>query len=252
MIGNDHHVSVLPHAQVAVAGVFGVPEALRPATVGGHFDDFTAFPGIVNLFRDSCPSRRPPPGRLPAGGDPTEQAWSGALVVEKFYNSRCQLLPRPADGKSKALLGRRDGKLYIAVLGYEEDLDRLVRKNTERDTDVWADDCVELMFDPLNTEKGHYQFAINSVGALFDQADNDNKRNFKCEHAGRIFRDRGYWAMEFALLGKDLDGHEIKPGVMWSFNVFRTRIGAASEQAAIWPTFGHSLLPDMFPFAVFR
>jgi len=66
-----------------------------------------------------------------------------------------------------------------------------------------------------------------------------------------VFDDRGYWACEFVLDGRDLENHPIQPGTMWSMNVIRTRIGPASEMCGIWPTFGASSRRDLYPIAIF-
>ena len=185
-------------------------------------------------------------------GDPTDAVWAEARTTDKFYQNTSRWIPQLAAGRSKACIGHRDGKIYIAVLGYEEDLTQLVQKHKSRDTDVWRDDCVEIIFDPANTERDMYQFVINPAGALFDQANRDTKKNFKCQYEAAIFPDRGYWACEFALDGRDLDNHPIRPGAMWSLNLFRTRIGGGSEQGAMWPTFGFSQRMDLYPIAVFK
>ncbi len=145
-----------------------------------------------------------------------------------------------------------DDLVYHAVLGYEEDLTRLVQAHKGRDSDVWRDDCVELIFDPANTEREVYQFVINPAGVLFDQANSNQEKNFKCQYSSAVFADRGYWACEFALDGEDLDNHPIKPGTIWSLNVYRTRIGLGNEQTSVWPTFGFSQRMDIFPIAIFK
>ena len=159
---------------------------------------------------------------------------------------------QPLKGKSKAYIGHRGGKIFIAVLGYEPDLTKLILRYTGRDDPVWRDDCAELIFDPGNTEKDYYQFGVNAIGSMADIYNGDGSKNFKCRHKGNVFRDRGYGAIEFAVDGKDLDHHPIEPGAIWSLNVFRVRIGAASEHGGIWPTFGWTQRLNVYPFAIFK
>ena len=186
-------------------------------------------------------------------GDPTDEVWAEAWTTETFYHSTSRWIARPCKGKSRAFLGHKDGKIYVAVMGYEKDLKRLVRKTTARDGPTYYDDCVELIFDPRVTGTEHYQFVVNCVGAVFDRASKGGRsRNFKCEYAAKIFFDRGYWALEFALDGKELDGAAVKPGEIWGLNVFRVRIGAASEHGVIWPTFGWAHRMDLYPIALFK
>jgi hypothetical protein len=147
-------------------------------------------------------------------------------------------------------VGHHGGKVYIAILAYEDDLDRIVVKHTERDSAVWRDDCVELFFDPVNAEKYAYQFVVNAGGALFDSYKRRKHHNIENEHAAAVFRDRGYWACEFSVAASALGG-EITAESIWGMNIMRTRIGAASSQQAWWPTFGSSLNYHLHPLAVF-
>jgi len=185
-------------------------------------------------------------------GDPTEEAWTQAYSTEKFYHTTSRWIQRQTKGKSRAYIGHRDGKIYIAVIGYEEDLSKLVQTQKGRDGNIWLDDCVELIFDPDNTDSKYYQFIVNAAGALFDSANGDTGKNFKCQYAAKVFHDRGYWACEFSLDGKDLDKHPIEAGKIWSMNVFRVRIGPASEHGAIWPLFGWAHRMNLYPLAVFK
>jgi len=185
-------------------------------------------------------------------GDPTEAAWGEAWSTDRFYHTTSRWVAKPTDGKSAAFIGHLDGRIYIAILGYEKDLDKLVVRNVPRDGEVWRDDCVELIFDPDITGKNHFQFVINPLGILFDQQDGKKSKNFECDYQAKIFKDRGYWAVEFSLDGSDLDNHPIVPGTIWSFVVFRVRIGAASEHGCIWPLFGGAHRMDIYPIAVFE
>lgn len=186
-------------------------------------------------------------------GDPTDEVWaSEGREFDTFYHTTSRWVARKTKGKSKVYLGHRDGKIYIGVIGYEQDLDDLERGYTDRDSDVWSDDCVEICFDPENEAKLYYQFVINTRNALFDQANGDRSENFKCQYKTALFPKRGYWACEFAIDGKDLDDHPIAPGAVWSLNVFRVRIGPASEHGTIWPTFGWTARKELYPLAIFK
>ena len=111
---------------------------------------------------------------------------------------------------------------------------------------------MELVFDPDHTEKDFYKFVINPAGSLYDKDLSGPGKDFPCEYEVRVFDDRGYWACEFALDGKDIDNHPVQPGMVWSLNVFRARIGPASEHGGIWPSYGHTHRLDLYPIAIFR
>jgi hypothetical protein len=185
-------------------------------------------------------------------GDPADSAWQEAFRSDRFYHATSRWVERRAEGRSELRIGHRDGRIYIAVLGYEDDLGRLVVKHKSRDSDTWRDDCVEVFFDPANTEKDVYQFVINAYGACLDSYKLDKSQDFECEYAARVFRDRGYWACEFAVAASELGGATITRDSVWGMNIMRTRIGPASEQGAWWPSFGSSLKYNLHPIAVFE
>ncbi len=185
-------------------------------------------------------------------GDPTDKVWKEACRIDKFYHATSKWVQREAEGRSEAYIGHKDGVLYIAVLGYEDDLSKIRATVTGRDTQPWKDDCLELIFDPANSERELYQFVINTLGAMFDKHKSDAKVNFPCKYGVKVFKDRGYMGWEFAIRGDDLGKNKIKPGVIWSMNIFRTRIGAASEQGCVWSPCGWSLRMDTYPLALFK
>ncbi len=185
-------------------------------------------------------------------GDPTDAVWAEAYTTDQFYMTVSRWAQQPMKGKSRAYIGHRDGRIHIAVVAYEEDMSKLIVRHTGRDSPVWRDDCVEIVFDPDSMGKDFYQFVINPNGALYDSTNFNEKRNFKCEYRGGLFNERGYWACEFAIDGRDLDNHLIRPGTIWSLNVFRVRIGAASEHGAIWPPFGRTHRMHLYPIAIFK
>ena len=185
-------------------------------------------------------------------GDPTDAVWSEAFTTEEFFMTTSRWVARHPKGRSRAHIGHRDGKIYIALLGYEDDMTKLARVHTDRDGEIYMDDCAEIVFDPEITGQDFYQFVVNLNGALLDIFSRDRSKNFKCEYKAQIFEGRGYWAVEFALDGKDLDNHVIEAGEMWALNVFRVRIGPASEHGGIWPLYGGTLYMHNYPLAVFQ
>ena len=185
-------------------------------------------------------------------GDPTDDVWREAYTADAFYLSTSSHVAKPASGKSRCHIGYRDGRIYIAMLGFEEDTDKLIITKKNRDDEVFRDDCVELLFNPENSEKDFVQFIINPLGTLQDIKNHDAKANFKCEAKAGVFKERGYWAAEFAIDVSELSPKPITAQTIWSFNAYRTRIGAASEQDGIWPTYGSSLRSGLYPLAVFK
>lgn len=185
-------------------------------------------------------------------GDPTDEIWKSAWHSDTFYKVTSRWVARTADGRSEAFLGYRNNKLYVAVIGYEKDLDKLSRKINIRDGNVYTDDCVEIYLDPGDTDRDFYHFVINANGTLFDRLARDKSKNYKCQYKAAVFRDRGYWACEFCIDAAELDNRRIEPGAVWIMTVIRTRIGPASEMTGIWPTYGSAFRTGLLPVAVFK
>ena len=81
-------------------------------------------------------------------GDPTDEAWQDAYSSDRFYLTVARFAGKQPEGRSRFSIGHHDGTIYIAVLGYEDDLDKLHVTHTQRDSDVWRDDCIEIFFAP--------------------------------------------------------------------------------------------------------
>jgi len=186
-------------------------------------------------------------------GDPTDVIWQQALVIEPKYQSTSNFTQKLCEGKSEAFIGHHDGRIYIAVIGYEQDLSQLAikQKAESRDGNVWLDDCVEIIVSPTASEKEATQFIINPLGAFFDQHAMDKSKNFDCDRAAKIFRDRGYWSMEFSVAADEIGG-AITRDAIWGLNLFRVRIGAASEHCSCWPVYGAAHNYFFHPLVVFE
>ncbi len=184
-------------------------------------------------------------------GDPADPAWEHGFISDRSYLTNSLWVERLSDTKSIFKVGYHDNTLYVAVVGYEDDLHDLVVKRTRRDDNIWRDDCAEIFLDPDNTEGFAYQFIINPLGVMHDIYQRRDGENFNSEYAAQVFHDRGYWACEFAIDASEMNGATINEDSLWSMNIMRTRIGGASQQCAWWPTFGTSLHFHYYPIAVF-
>lgn len=185
-------------------------------------------------------------------GIPDDVAWKEAAVYELAYASNNYWGVYPAEAQPRMMVGHFEGRIYITVLGYEDDLDELSIRHRERDSDVWRDDCVELMLAPDHDSRNVYQFAINPIGALFDTRLRDSRHNTPCEAAGAILKDKGYWAAEFSVEGAQMNEKELKSGDIWTMTVLLTRIGAGAEQCAWRPNHGSPHYYRRLPIAVFE
>lgn len=185
-------------------------------------------------------------------GDPTDAVWEAALRVDPIYVTTSKWTAMRATGKTEAFIGHHEGIIYLATRNYEDDLSKLAVKHMERDANVWADDCVEYLFDPDTKGASAYQFVINAAGAVFDSYRKDRTENVRCIQAANIYRDRGYWGIEFGVPIAELTDKKMTADTIWGINIFRARIGPESEHLAYWPTFGGTHRYELFPLAVFE
>ena len=187
-------------------------------------------------------------------GDPADDAWQAALrhVDKPWYHSTARYAAKPTDGKNDLYLGHRDGTVYFAVLGHEEDLSKLIVKHKGRDSGCYKDDCVEIFVDTDGSGSGACHLILNPVGALHDAYNRKRSENFMCQWGAKIHKDRGYWSVEVALPAKSLRNAKITADTIWGICVMRMRIGPASEACTIWPTYGSNHRYHLFPIAVFE
>ena len=179
-------------------------------------------------------------------GDPTESAWQDAYSGERFFLTVARFAARPAKGRTRFSIGHHDGRIYIAILGYEDDLDELHVTHLEDYSEIWRDDCVEIYLGH-NVSSGCYVFMMNAGGAI-----GTSQRDIQTEYAAGVFKNRGYWCCEFSVSAKDLTKDGITADSIWGVNIVRARIGGAAEHCQWWPTFGWAHHYHLFPIAMFE
>lgn len=98
-----------------------------------------------------------------------DPCWKGATVLDRFV-----LLggaePAPDERvATRALLLADRANLYLGVVCEEPLIGKLSLRHTQRDSDVWQDDDIELMLMPCAQGVDRYvQLCINPAGALMD------------------------------------------------------------------------------------
>jgi len=69
-------------------------------------------------------------------GDPSESTWKTAFSSELQYQTVSSPRALPAAGKTRVRVGHRNGRVFIAILGFEHDVSHLTAKERPRDSDV--------------------------------------------------------------------------------------------------------------------
>lgn len=184
-------------------------------------------------------------------GDPSDEAWTAAWKSDQFYRSSSRWCSHKAEGKSTAYLGHRGGKVFVAILGYENDLKKLIASHVTGDKELYKDDCVEIAFNPEITSTSTFKAVLNPTGGSLVRPLPAFK-NAKFQSRCRVFYDRGYWACEFAIDGREISTSPITSGTIWSMDVFRARIGLAAEHCALWPPHGNAMRVENWPLVLFK
>ncbi len=142
-----------------------------------------------------------------------------------------------------------DQNLYFGVECRESKVKEMVTKNKEHDSDVWADDCIELFIDPGHTHKDYFHFAVNSIGAQYDGRVMDVSWNAPWQAKASVGEKA--WFLEVAVPFSSL---EAKPqtGDLWGLNVNREHYAGGKVEFSGWSnTPGGFHLPDRFGHALF-
>jgi hypothetical protein len=99
-------------------------------------------------------------------GRPVEDVWKSAQTLRQFFAID---EGEPANPPTTVSLCAQDRRLYIsAVCGSPENAP-IVAERTRRDSDVFNDDSIEVLIDPVGPHGRVYRFVINSIGTRMEE-----------------------------------------------------------------------------------
>ena len=158
---------------------------------------------------------------------------------------------KPKESTTAWLLSHGDS-LYLAVRAEKESLKHLVAKHTERDSDVWQDEALELFIDPWSSRHDRYfHVAINAKGTLRDARERDDLTwNAAWEVATGRDGERA-WILEARIPYASLGLAQGQLNKIWSFNLTRStrnpKKPGTNEDSAWSPTgTDSSHVPEMY------
>ncbi len=99
-------------------------------------------------------------------GNISEIAWQRASTLSPFQN--VDGTGEPQNPTQTALLWDSE-HLYIGVKAYISEAQIPHISQTQNDSPIWEDECIEILMDPHLKTDTYYHFVINPIGALFDQ-----------------------------------------------------------------------------------
>ena len=173
-------------------------------------------------------------GRFVLDGLLSEAFWAEAEVIDDF-RQREPLEGTPATERTEVRVAYDDDALYIGIIAFDSEPDRIVARLLQRDrvlsrndfggVNFEGDDGVAIMLDPFHDHRSAVVLATNANGAEFDALITDEGNQFNVDWRG-VWRvasaliDRG-WSTEFAIPWRTLRYPPDMRGHVWGLNVFR-------------------------------
>ena len=109
----------------------------------------------------------PIPGPIRVDGVLDEAAWAQAQMISDFT----QQDPRegePATERTEVRILLSPSTLYVGVMCFDAQPDRIVARERRRDNDLRNDDRFEVVFDTYHDRRNGFYFVTNPLGTRFD------------------------------------------------------------------------------------
>ncbi len=171
------------------------------------------------------------------------QEWGQAAVLSEFVTlggeSRVQL-------PTTVYLGYTEQALYVGAKLFDPDPQQLRREVTQRDGEVWRDDCLELFVDTAGERQDYAHLAVNALGIKYDSYDRVVTEDFQWEAAATIHDDG--WSVEISLPFANQIAPQ--PGDEWIVEVARN--AARADVLSSWGCHNKSFYePENFGTLIF-
>jgi hypothetical protein len=151
-----------------------------------------------------------------------ESDWSEAQPIGEI-RQREPHPGEPASERTEVRLLHDDKDIYIGILCFDSEPERIIATQMARDSDLDMDDRVEILIDTFNDHRNGFYFATNPAGVLVDALIIENGQMNKQWDAiwdVRAARFEKGWSVEFAIPFKTLSFKAGQP--TWGFNFSRT------------------------------
>lgn len=162
---------------------------------------------------------------------------------------------KAAEAQTRFTIAFGPTHLHFAAECFEPNMSKLVTRVTERDGNVFRDDCVELMLDPTGNRGDYYHLVVNPLGAVYDAqlTEGGKKRSTAWDCSPQVAAARGErsWTVEMAIPLRDLNGSKETSGD-WAFNVARERKAGREELSSFVSTVGRPGFHQVDLYATLR
>jgi hypothetical protein len=150
-----------------------------------------------------------------------EPAWGAAPKIGDLVQRQPEPGQAPTERTDVTLLYDEDN-LYIGVMAYDSEPDRIIGTQMARDASLGSDDRIEILLDTFRDQRSAFYFATNPSGALVDGltfANGQLNTDWDAIWQARTRRTEQGWVAEFAIPFKSLSFPAGR--TVWGFNVSR-------------------------------
>ena len=155
-------------------------------------------------------------------GELVEAPWRQAPTIGELIQRLPVAGGQPSE-KTEIRLLYDEENLYIGVMCYDSEPDRILASQMARDGSLRADDRLEIVLDTFRDQSNAFYFSTNPAGALVDGlvfANGETNQDWDAIWIVRTQQTVQGWSAEFAIPLKSLSF----PGgeTVWGFNISRT------------------------------
>jgi hypothetical protein len=162
------------------------------------------------------------PLRITVDGALDEESWQAAPTIGELT----QREPRPGEPpteRTEVRLLHDEDALYIGVMSFDSEPDKIIGTEMSRDGALRSEDRVEILLDTYGDQRNAFYFATNPSGALVDGlvfANGQSNMEWDAIWEVRTRRTAQGWSAEFQIPFKSLSFPSDRG--RWGFNISRT------------------------------
>ena len=162
-----------------------------------------------------------------------EAAWATAIPVGHFVQGVPDL-GMPATQPTVVRILYDDTHLYLGVVNYDAEMDRLMIAGLEHDFNPGGGDLFAVSIDPFLDRRNSFLFFVNPGGALRDEQTFNDSRNVSVAWEGPIRAEVALtdsaWVVEMAIPFSTLRFDPNRPVQDWGINFLR-RVRRSNESS---------------------
>lgn len=137
----------------------------------------------------------------------------------------------PEHEQTEVLLLYDAQNLYISFICREPSPEKIKARMREPDSEVYLDDCVEVMLAPTGKKEDYYHIVVNPLGTVYDAFLFDKQWSSQAIVKTSVYNDR--WIVEIAVPFRNFGVKQVK-GSRWYFNLFRARYAGGKPDVTSW------------------